>query len=186
MSAGSKSGTARGEAGSPAPITDLPELLAHAHAIEQEAVERYADLAAQMETHNNPELAAMFGKLTRIERIHADQILARAKGMQLPHIPPWEYKWPEAESPESPDVSAVHYLMTPHHALSMALAAEQRALRFYEVAAKVAVDGGVRALAEEFAEAEREHVRLMGEWLARYPAPEHGWDEDPDPPATQE
>ena len=37
----------------PGAIADLPELLAHAHAIEQEAFERYADLADQMETHNN-------------------------------------------------------------------------------------------------------------------------------------
>jgi hypothetical protein len=34
------------------------------------------------------------------------------------------------------------------------------------------------------AEDEREHVRLIGEWLARYPEPEPGWDEDPDPPAV--
>jgi hypothetical protein len=31
---------------------------------------------------------------------------------------------------------------------------------------------------------EREHVRLIGEWLSRYPEPEPGWDHDPDPPAV--
>ncbi len=175
----------RNETG-PAPIADLPELLAHAYAIEQEAFERYAELADTMETHNNPELAELFARLTRIERIHADQILERAKGMELPHIAPWEYKWGGGESPESPDMSGVHYLMTPHHALSMALAAEQRALEFYEAAAKAAEDAGVRAMAEEFADEEREHVRLMDQWLAKYPAPRHGWDEDPDPPTMQE
>ena len=172
--------------GVPAPIADLPELLAHAYAIEQEAFERYAELADTMETHNNPELAELFGRLTRIERIHADRILERAKGMELPHIAPWEYKWGGGESPESPDMSGVHYLMTPHHALSMALAAEQRALRFYEAAAEAAGDAGVRAMAEEFAEEERGHVRLMDQWLAKYPAPRQGWDEDPDPPTMQE
>jgi hypothetical protein len=30
---------------------------------------------------------------------------------------------------------------------------------------------------------EREHVRLIEDWLARFPAPEAGWDEDPDPPS---
>jgi hypothetical protein len=34
------------------------------------------------------------------------------------------------------------------------------------------------------AEEEREHVRLIGEWLAKVPPPEPGWDEDLDPPAV--
>jgi hypothetical protein len=29
---------------------------------------------------------------------------------------------------------------------------------------------------------EREHVRLIEEWLTRFPAPATGWDEDWDPP----
>jgi hypothetical protein len=29
---------------------------------------------------------------------------------------------------------------------------------------------------------EREHVRLIEAWLARFPAPDAGWDEDWDPP----
>jgi rubrerythrin len=176
----------------PAAIADLPELLAHAHAIEQEAFERYADLADQMETHNNTELAELFARLVRIERIHADQILERAQGMVLPRIPPWKYRWPEfdggggGESPESLDMSGVHYLMTPHHALSMALAAEERALGFYRSVADAAGEPDVAALAGELAEEEREHVRLMAEWLAKYPAPKDGWADDPDPPAMQE
>jgi rubrerythrin len=40
----------------------------------------------------------------------------------------------------------------------------------------------VRAAALEMAEEEREHVRLIGEWLAKVSPPEPGWDEDPDPP----
>jgi hypothetical protein len=31
---------------------------------------------------------------------------------------------------------------------------------------------------------EREHVRLIREWLQRVPQPKAGWDEDPDPPST--
>jgi rubrerythrin len=32
------------------------------------------------------------------------------------------------------------------------------------------------------AEEEREHVELVEKWLAKYPEPEAGWDDDPDPP----
>lgn len=182
---------AGGAQSGPGAIADLPELLAHAYAIEQEAFERYADLADQMETHNNRELADLFAKLVRIERIHADQILERAKGMTLPHIPPWQYRWPEfggvgGESPESLDMSEVHYLMTPHHALTMALAAEERALRFYEIVVEAVRDPDVRELAEELVEEEREHVGLMAGWLAKYPAPEEDWADDSDPPTMQE
>jgi len=42
----------------------------------------------------------------------------------------------------------------------------------------------VRAAALEMAADEREHVRLIEEWLSRVPPPEPGWDEDPDPPAV--
>jgi len=40
----------------------------------------------------------------------------------------------------------------------------------------------VRKAAAEMAEEEREHVRLIQEWLAKVPPPERGWDDDPDPP----
>ena len=32
------------------------------------------------------------------------------------------------------------------------------------------------------AEEEREHVRLIRDWMKRVPKPEPGWDRDPDPP----
>ena len=49
-------------------------------------------------------------------------------------------------------------------------------------AARVPAD--VRAAAREMADEEREHVRLIGEWLAKVSPPEPGWDEDMDPPAV--
>ena len=66
------------------------------------------------------------------------------------------------------------------------LAAEERALRFYQSVAEAAGEPDVAALVGELAEEEREHVRLMAEWLAKYPAPKDGWADDPDPPAMQE
>jgi len=45
------------------------------------------------------------------------------------------------------------------------------------------VPAAVQAAAREMAEDEREHVRLIREWLAKVPPPEPGWDEDMDPPA---
>lgn len=167
-------------------IESVEELMAHAYALELDAVARYTELAAQMETHNNPELAVMFAKLARIEQLHADQIAEQARGMDLPHLSPWEYKWPGMESPEAVDGGQAHYLMTPWHALQLARTGECAARDFYQSLAGAAKNPKVGALAKEFFEEEIEHVRLIDEWLARVPAPEPGWDDDLDPANYQE
>ena len=48
-------------------IASLADLFAVAYQIEADAVERYNLLADQMETHNNPELVAVFRDLARAE-----------------------------------------------------------------------------------------------------------------------
>lgn len=109
-------------------IHSVEHLLAHALAMEVEAVERYESLADQMETHNNREVAALFRKLAEIEKLHVDNVNDISEGHTLPHIAPWEYSWEAPESPEAPSVSAegLHYMMHPYHAISMALEAERR------------------------------------------------------------
>jgi len=164
----------------------VEQMLARAYAIEREAQSRYADLADQMQVHNNRELAELFGKLAEIEGKHAAQIKQRAAGAELPYISPLAYRWPGTEAPENVDISVAHYLMTPHHALKMALKGEERAVAYFEDLAKIAADTDAAALAEEFVEEEREHVELVKAWLAKYPEPELGWDDDHDPPAIQE
>jgi rubrerythrin len=139
-----------------------------------------------MLVHNNQELAQLFGKLAEIEGKHAAKIKQRAAGAELPYISPLAYRWPGTEAPENVDISVAHYLMTPHHALKMALAGEQRAVDYFEDLTKIAADSDAKALAAEFVEEEREHVELVKAWLDKYPEPEPGWDEDLDPPMLQE
>ena len=91
---------------------------------------------------------------------------------------------PTPEGPETTDYSDLHYLMQPYHALKLAEHNERRAAEFFEAFAAAKLPADVRAAAAEMAEEEREHVRLIKEWLARFPEPEAGWDEDPDPPAV--
>lgn len=169
-------------------IETVEELLAHALAMETEAVERYEELADQMDVHNNPEVAALFRKLAEIEKLHVDNVNGLSDGMELPHIAPWDYAWETPESPESPSTNAreVHYLMQPYHAIALALKHERLGVEFY---AKLAAQSGrddVRKLAEELRATEIEHVRLLEQWLAKFERPEKGWREDPDPPLLQE
>jgi rubrerythrin len=167
-------------------ITTLTNLFAVAYRIEADAVERYELLADQMETHNNPELVAVFRDLCRAEKIHRDEIRRLAgdidvvtHAQRLPHSG-------RGDSPEEVDLGAAHYLMTPWHALQMALDGEKRALDFFTSVVETAKDSQIKKLAEEFAEEEAEHVNLVHRLLRRYPRPAESWSSDPDPPIAQE
>ncbi len=72
-----------------ADILDLPRFLAHAHAMEVEAAERYRLFAGQMEVHGNPEVAELFARLAEIEARHAEEILAGAFNGDPPLLSPW-------------------------------------------------------------------------------------------------
>jgi rubrerythrin len=167
-------------------MTQLPrtveEFMAFAYAMEVEAAERYAELADQMDTHHNRDVSALFAKLSRIEGKHRDQIATRMGWTRPPEVE--VFRWTTPEGPETTDYGELHYLMQPFHALKLAEHNEQRAVEFFERFAAAEVPAEVRAAALEMAADEREHVRLIREWLEKVPEPETGWDEDMDPPAV--
>jgi rubrerythrin len=168
-------------------IADTGDLLALAYQIEVEAVDRYHLLADQMDVCNNTELAGLFRKLADIEGLHARDLLEQAGGQDaIKVIDVIDLDWEGGDTPESIDLSKVHYLMTPWHAVQLALAAEKRAFAFFENLKNTVDDAELRAMAAEFADEERAHVDLMEAELAKYPQPEPGWDDDLDPAEYQE
>jgi len=167
-------------------VQNISELLAHALALEEEATERYADLAELMETHNNLEVAELFKKMADIEKLHVDHIREMIASKQLPELPNVQFQWIGLEGPESTDPGELHYLMTPHQALSLALLNEQRAEEFYLNIVKHSSDNEVIKFAEELAEEEKEHVALVKAWQDKIPKTEEGWDYDDDPPVLQD
>jgi rubrerythrin len=169
-------------------IASLADLYAVAYQIEADAVERYELLAAQMDVHNNPDLVAMFRDLARAEAIHRDEIrrLAGEAGIDAVAHAGRVAKWSKGESPEEVDAGAAHYLMTPWHALQLALDGEQRALAFFSSVVETAKDAKIRRIAEEFVEEEAEHVNLVRRLLRRYPPPPDSWPADFDPPVPQD
>ena len=156
-------------------------LLAHAYAIENEAAERYQDLADQMYACNNTEVGDLFAKLAEIEAKHAAELSLEHGAARTP-MAAADYAWGNLESPEAIPFGEMHYLIQPHQALTLALAAEERALAFYKDVVNQAPTDDLRNLAQEFVLEEAEHVALVREWLQRYPEPEHDWDTDDDPP----
>jgi rubrerythrin len=157
------------------------DFMAQAYTMELEATERYAQFAEQLDTHNNREVADMFRKLSKIEALHAKRILEEMGWPSLPALPV-AFAWDEGEGPESAPLDSLHYLMQPYHALKLALECELRAQKHFEGIAAGKAPKNVRAAASEMAEEEREHVRLIKDWLACVPKPAAGWDQDPDPP----
>ena len=163
-------------------ISDLNDLLAVAYQIEADAVERYNLLADQMETSNNPELMRIFRDLARAEGIHGEEIRRLAGSFDVVSHARQIAKFGRTGSPEEAELGAAHYLMTPWHALQLALKAEQRAVRFFDALAEAAQSEPVRKAALELLEEEREHVELILGWLKKVPQPDTDWYEDPDPP----
>ena len=167
-------------------VSNLADLFAVAYQIEAEAVERYDLLADQMATHNNPALVAVFRDLSRAEAIHRDEIRRQAGDIDVIAHAQRIAKWKQAESPESASLDEAHYLMTPWHALQLALAAEHRALAFFKSVAETTKDSAIKKLADEFVEEEAEHVNLVHRLLRKYPRPTGDWSGDPDLPVSQE
>jgi len=167
-------------------IGSTEELLAYSLALETEAVERFTDLADQMETHHNYEVADLFRKLAVIEGKHIENVNRVSAGKQLPSLLAWEFEWEGGESPEGGSMDEAHYLMEPWHAIEMAMRGERRAVAFFRHVADTSTDQGVVEMALELVEEEQEHVDLLKQWQQRFSRPEEGWDDDLDPPAMQE
>jgi rubrerythrin len=165
-----------------APSRACAEFMSQAYAMEVDAAQRYTDFADQMEVHNNPEVAGLFRKLAEIEGKHAKSILAEMGWPAMPE-PVYALQWATPEPPETAPVTELHYRMQPWHALEVALRAERRAVAFFEgIAQGAGTPPEVKKLAAEMAGEEREHVRLIEQWMLRVPRPEPDWSRDPDPP----
>ena len=167
-------------------VASLNDLLAVAYQIEIDAVERYNVLADQMETHNNPELVAVFRDLARAEGIHGEEIRRLAGDFDVVNHALQIARFRRSESPEEAEIDSAHYLMTPWHALQLSLAGEKRALAYFTSIVETAKDPKVKTMAAELVEEEAEHVNLVNRLLRRYPPPTDSWADDLDPPVSQE
>lgn len=155
----------------------LPLFLAHAIALEHEAAERYLELADMMESHRNDAVASLFRDMVRYSRLHHDSIVERARGVALPVLRSWQYRW--RQPPETGGDEAFDPTLTAWDALRHARENEFRAQAFYTLAAAGSGDPEVQRLATEFAAEEAEHVQALDQWLARTPRPSVPWHIDP-------
>lgn len=162
------------------------ELYAHAIGIEREAAERYIEFAERMSDAGNDGAAAIFAKLAGFEAEHLETLKRRTDGIGVPVLSPAEYKWLDTGAPETMAHDLIFRLLTPWQALGIALDAERRAQTFFEHVLRTASDPALRALAQEMAAEETEHIAMVENELARTPNPAVDWnspygDEKPAP-----
>lgn len=167
-------------------IVGVGDFLARALAMEVEAAERYDEFAAQMELHNNLAVAALFHKLAGVERKHADAIAADLVKLGVAATSQAPLAVAGAEGVETALGDDLHYLMTPFHALEIALRNEERAFAFFDDLANGSAPESVRGMAREFAREEAIHVGLVRGWLTRVTKPAENWSYDPDAPNMPE
>ena len=157
----------------------LPEFLAHALALEQEAAERYLELADMMESYRNDPVSSVFRDMHRFSLMHRDEIQKRVGGIELPQLRSWQYRW--RSPPEVGGEEAFDHTLAPYRALKYARENELRAMEYYRSVASAAQDAELARLAKEFADEETEHVAALDKWIAQTPRPSATWEDDPDP-----
>lgn len=167
-------------------IHSVPELIAYACVMEAEASDHYQELADQMEVHNNPEVAEVFRKLSGLSDRLKEHLTSSNEGVELPQVRPWDYRLECIELLRSDNMDDVHYLMTPYHAVELALRCKKRLVEFFDRLAETCDNEGIKLMARDFKREQAKHIDLLKQWLSEYPEPDEDWQEDYDPPRLQE
>ena len=150
---------------------DLRDALDLATLVEEEAMERYEELAAQMENQHTFDAAAFFHFMATNETRHGEELAARRKTLfgDVPRRVARSLLW----DVEAPGYETVHAFMTLREALLVALDAEVKAYDFFCEALKLPVAEPVKRLFEELKQEEILHQDLVKKELAKLP-PEPG------------
>ncbi|HUO54564.1 MAG TPA: ferritin family protein [Rhodoblastus sp.] len=144
----------------------VEEFLAYSIHLEQEAADRFGELADAMETGGNHEVAQLFRQLADYSRLHLSDAKARAGFREIPKIAPMEFVWPDLESPEAAAIWGADPMLSRREALEIALSAEKAGHDYYKSVRDTTDDPEIRILAAEFVNEEMGHVAVLKKWIA--------------------
>ncbi len=160
---------------------DLRDALDLAVLIEEEARDRYEELADQMELHHTPEAARFFRFMAGNEEKHR-AALADRRSTDFTDLPIRVGRAMLFDI-EAPEYDEVRVSMSVREALAAALRSEEKAHRFFVDVIALVVDPAVRTLFEELRDEELEHRRLVLEQIERAPLdadlPASAWEDEP-------
>lgn len=142
--------------------------LAHAIKLEQDAADRFGQLADAMDACGNREVGKLFRRLSDYSRLHLSDARARSGFREMPEQTEVEFEWPDLESPETAAIWAADPFVGREDALQIALDAERAGFDYYKKILDTTDDPEIRALAREFVDEERGHVAELEKWIAAH------------------
>jgi len=145
----------------------LKDALDLAVLIEQEAQERYEELAHQMETHDSEEPARFFRFMALNEKKHGADLAARRH--ELFGDEPRHVTGAMLFDIEAPDYDEARAFMSPRDAMQVALRSEQKAHAFFVSVLPHLQNAEVKALFDELCAEELHHEALVARELASHP-----------------
>jgi len=149
-------------------IPDLEAFLAHAVLLEEQAGQRFDELAEACESYGNPEVVRLFRQMAHFSRLHLEEAKSRTAFRELPRLTPQTTAWGAEESPEAASIMGADPYVNVTRALEIALESERGGHAFYAAVRDGLSDPEIVAFAREFAEEEAEHVAELEGWLSRH------------------
>lgn len=142
----------------------LMDTLDLATVIETEAHDRYSLFATQL---GSTEAGLVFQAMAENEKKHGDALAARRRSLFGDR--PARYRREDIFDVEAPDVGSSRWNLSEYNAYQVALHSEKKAWEFYDDALRIVQQPAVRTLFEELRGEEAEHVRMVGEIIAKLP-----------------
>jgi rubrerythrin len=162
----------------------LQDALDLATLVEEEAHERYLELADQMDAHRTPEAARFFRFMAENEAKHGAELAERRRALfgDAPRV----VRRTMIFDVEAPDYDEARAFMTARAALDIALRCEEKAHAFFVEALPHLGDPQVQALFAELRDEEVHHQELVRREIERLPADaDTGGEAFVDDPAAQ-
>lgn len=141
-------------------VKSMPELMALARAMEEDAVAGYVALAARMRAENQSDLAAVFDRLVSEEQGHLENVdrWRAESGGAVAAVP---VLVPESSFDDEGAGIVASELLSAYRAFSMAVRNEERAFVFWTYIAAHAPSNDIRVAAERMAKEELGHVATL-------------------------
>ena len=153
----------------------LKDALDLAVLVEEEAEERYGELAGSLEYHHTKEAAEFFRFMVGLEAKHGEELAATRQ--ELFGDQPVNVDRSMLWDVEAPGYEAAQTFMSLQDALEVALAAETKAFELFDAALPEITDPEVRELFTELRQEEVEHMQMVREQMKKAGV---GDDLDPD------
>ena len=136
--------------------------------VEEEAMERYQELADNLDVHNTGDAAQFFRFMVGCEAKHGEELKEKRRELfgEAPSSVDRSMLW----DVEAPGYDATRTFMTIQDALKVAMAAERKAFEFFDGALPEVTDAEVRELFTELRQEEVEHMEMVREQMKKVPA----------------